>query len=75
VLVRITVWPELQLTEIKKGDFVAADGKLTIGSYEGQDGTARQSVQISATQLAVVPGLKAKEREVVNQGSDQGSLF
>lgn len=66
VLIRVTVWPELQDEDIEKGDFVAVDGKLTVGSYTGSDGASRQSVQISATSLAVLKGIKRAEREVVN---------
>lgn len=68
VLVRVTVWPELQGDKIEKGDFLAVDGKLTIGSYV-KDGESRQSIQISATQLAVLKGRKRAEREVVNKKS------
>lgn len=70
VLVRVTVWPELQAAEVEKGDFIAVDGKLTIGSYKGQDGENRQSVQITASQLAVVSGVERQDtRPVVNQGA------
>lgn len=74
-LIRITVWPELQGTEIKKGDFIAADGKLNISSFTGDDGASRQSVQISATALAVLPGVAKADREVVNSGSGKKNLF
>jgi len=64
-LIRITVWPELQGDKIEKGDFIAVDGKLTLSSYE-KDGERRQSIQISAKQLAVLKGRQQADREVVN---------
>lgn len=72
VLIRVTVWPELS-SDIEKGDFIAVDGKLNIGSFTGRDGATRQSVQISATQLAVLKGVSKGERTVVNDGAE--SLF
>lgn len=73
-LVRVSVWPELQGAKIEKGDFIAVDGKLNISSFAGDDGKSRQSVQITASALAVIPGIKKQERAVVNEGSDK-SLF
>jgi single-stranded DNA-binding protein len=70
VLIRVTIWPELQGTELEKGDWIAADGKLNVGSFTGRDGSARQSIQISANYLAVVKGEKKAERAVVNAGGD-----
>lgn len=66
ILLRVTVWPELQGEDIEKGDFIAVDGKLTVGSYESENGP-RQSVQISATALAVLKGVEKAERAVVNE--------
>lgn len=68
-LIRVTVWPELQGDDIAKGDFLAVDGKLTISSYE-KDGEKRQSIQISARQLATLPGRQSADREVVNKGQN-----
>ena len=68
ILIRVTVWPELQTKAVLKavkGDFLAADGKLTVGEYV-KDGENKQSVQISATQIAVIKGEVRAEREVVN---------
>lgn len=76
VLIRVTVWPELQTEPIAKGDFLAVDGKFTVGSYTDQSGQARQSLQISASSMAVLPGVKRGEREVVNsQNADTEPLF
>ena len=73
-LVRITVWPELQGDDIKRGDFLGVDGKLTINSYE-KDGEARTSIQISAKQLVTLPGREQAEREVVNTKEASKDLF
>jgi hypothetical protein len=70
-LVRVTVWPELQDNlpfKPVKGDWLAADGKLTVSKYE-KDGEVRQSIQINARSLAVVEGVEPSERQVVNRGS------
>lgn len=71
VLIRVTVWPELQGADIQKGDWIAVDGKLNIGSFTGRDGETRQSIQISATALAVVKAVPRAERQVVNKGSSK----
>lgn len=75
VLLRVTVWPELQGDLLEKGDFIAVDGKLNIGSYTDRTGSPRQSVQISATQLAFLKGVKRQDREVVNTDPDNPTLF
>lgn len=73
-LVRVTIWPELAVDGLEKGDWLAADGKLTISSYEGKNGPA-QSIQISASALAVVKGVKRQERGVVNEDGPKGADF
>jgi len=73
-LIRVTVWPELQGDEIKRGDFLAVDGKMTISSYE-KEGERRQSIQISAKQLAYLPGRSQADREVVNSQDTSKDLF
>lgn len=72
ILVRVTIWPELQGTELEKGDFVAVDGKLNVGSYTDRNGNARQSVQISASSLAVTKPITRSERSVVNAPAATG---
>lgn len=72
ILIRVTVWPELQTDAVLgavKGDFLAADGKLTIGEYQ-KDGQTHQSVQISASQVAILKGEVRAPREVVNSEAD-----
>ena len=71
-LIRITVWPEWAV-DLNKGDFVAVDGKLTVGAYKGRDGEERQSIQLSTSSLVVVPGAKRAERGVVNSGGNESS--
>jgi single-stranded DNA-binding protein len=75
ILIRVTVWPELQTDAVvaaKKGDFLAVDGKLTIGEYT-KDGESRKSVQISSNQIAVLLGEQKAEREVVNEPEEAAS--
>lgn len=78
-LIRITVWPELQtpaVLMVEKGDYVAVDGKLNVGTYE-KDGETRSSIQISATAIAVLKGEAKARREVVNtkKGASTKDLF
>lgn len=76
-LIRITVWPELQtptVLSVEKGDFVAVDGKLNVGTYD-KDGETRSSIQISASSIAVVKGETKAEREVVNEGGSKKASF
>ena len=51
--VRVTLWPEFGHVPVEKGDFVAAEGKFTRSSYQGQDGSEKESLQISAKLLNV----------------------
>lgn len=67
-LLRITVWPEFDGTEINEGDFVAVDGEYTeriVG--EGKDTKTYRN--INAKKLAVTPAAPKAEREVVNKKS------
>lgn len=73
-LVRITVWPELQGDDIQKGDFLGADGKLTVSTYD-KNGETRQSIQISAKQLTTSKGRQQADREVVNSQDSAKDLF
>ena len=65
-LINATIWPEFQLaTPIKKGDFVAIDGSYEVRSFQGQDGAAKESLQISPTSLVVIPCVPKSDRQVV----------
>ena len=66
ILIRVTVWPELAVKGLEKGDWLAVDGKLSVSSYTDQSGAPRQTVQISASSLAFVKGVKRADRPVVN---------
>jgi single-stranded DNA-binding protein len=75
ILIRVTAWPELQtptVLGVEKGDFLAVDGKLTIGEYT-KDGESRKSVQINANQIAVLKGEQKAERETVNEPTEPAS--
>jgi len=76
-LIRVTIWPELQGVEVERGDWIAVDGKFQVGAFKGRDGQDRQSIQISATNLAVVKPVERTDRAVVNKGSQdsQSKLF
>lgn len=76
VLVRISVWEEL-LAELEdkgivleKGDFLAADGKFSINSWDDKTtGEKRSQPQISAKTVSVLKGIVAGDREVVTNNS------
>lgn len=50
--IRVTVWPETELGVVSKGDVIAVDGKFTSAQYQGSDGSAKTSLQISANVVA-----------------------
>lgn len=50
--IRVTVWPETHFPVPSVGDFVAVDGKFTTSTYQGQDGSQKTSLQISASTIA-----------------------
>lgn len=65
-LIQVTIWPEFQLAQpVKKGDFIAADGTFEAGTYQAQDGSPRESLQISPYSLVHLPSVPKAEREVV----------
>lgn len=69
-MVRITVWPEIQVDHIEKGDFIAVDGQFSSNTYQASDGSTKTSLQISAFNLAVLGKAVARaEREVVGGSS------
>jgi hypothetical protein len=51
--VRVTLWPELTHAKVEKGDFVAVEGTFTRSTYQGEDGSQKESLQISAYNLNV----------------------
>lgn len=52
--IRVTVWPELLLSEpIRKGDFVAVDGSFSTSPYQDSSGVKQPGLQISAYTLNV----------------------
>lgn len=76
-LVNITIWPEYQLAApIKKGDGIIADGSFETRVYQAQDGSQRESLQLSPTSLVVIPQVPKADREVVQAapGSSSGSV-
>lgn len=61
-LLRITLWPDFEDTEVSEGDFVAVDGKVTFRTVGDTTYT-----NMSARKVAVVPAAEPKEREVVKK--------
>lgn len=64
-LISVTVWPEFDGVEIKKGDFVAVDGLYKVNSGQSKDGGTKDYHNISAGSLVVIPGAVKAESEVV----------
>jgi hypothetical protein len=51
---RVTLWPELKAGfGVKKGDFVAVEGKFTQSTWQDDEGTKRTSNQLSAYNLHI----------------------
>jgi hypothetical protein len=77
-LIKVTLWPEFEGTDVKKGDFVVADGKFTTSLGQAKDGSQREYLNLSASQLVVVPAAEKAAREVVGgakAASGSGPLF
>lgn len=69
-LVDVTIWPEFQLTApIKKGDFISADGSFSTRTYQAQDGSTREGLNVSPMSLVHLPAVARAEREVVQAGA------
>lgn len=73
----ITTWNELAercFKYLKKGSKVLVEGKVTVSSYEAQDGSKRKSVNLIANSvefLSPVSGNKtAKETTTTNQPAE-----
>lgn len=68
--IRVTVWPETKLGPVAIGDFIAVDGKFTSSTYQGQDGSPKTSLQISASTIAKLgEAVPREDREVVTSAS------
>lgn len=56
-LVNISIWPEFDeevRQDIERGDFVAVNGTVKFNEFTGDDGAKRESVNVSASRLAVL---------------------
>lgn len=64
--IKVTIWPEMNIPKIEKGDFVAVDGPFSSSTYQDKDGNQRTSLQISAYSLNI-NGVRIdrSDREVV----------
>lgn len=75
-LIRVTVWPEVKLGPVAKGDFIAVDGKFSSSTYQAQDGGQRTSLQISASNIAKLGESAPREdREVVTSAKTKKAPF
>lgn len=63
-LVRVTIWPEMGVTEVKQGDRVDAYGKFEIVNKDG-----KTYLNLSAREVIVTRPNTTPKREVVNQQS------
>ena len=61
-LIRITVWPDFDNTELYKGQFIAVDGEVTVREVGDKVYT-----NLSARSIAVLDAEAPKEREVVKK--------
>lgn len=68
--VRITVWPEHGEKELAKGDLVAAQGKFTTNNVDG-----KQYLNLSASDLIVIPNPGKATEEVENPVDDDNAPF
>jgi single-stranded DNA-binding protein len=70
-ILNITIWPEFEIdvSKIKRGDLVWADGEFTSRVYQTQSGEQREGLQISASSLGHLAAVPRAAREVVQQAA------
>jgi hypothetical protein len=66
-LVSITIWPEFAgaWSNIKKGDFVVADGEIRTSVGQNDDGSTRTYINWSPSAISLVPAEVRAPRQVV----------
>jgi hypothetical protein len=73
-LVNITIWPEYLLAaEVKRGDFISADGSIEARTYQDASGATKEGLNLSPTSLVHVPQVAKAEREVVQSSGGSSS--
>lgn len=72
-LVKITVWPDFEELSLKKGFFVAADGKFESRMGQKQDGSPVEYLNLSAKDLFVGQPAAKSERQVISSSSSSSS--
>jgi len=55
-IINVTVWPENAHIPLAKGDFVVADGKFTVRSYQAASGEQKTGYNVSANTLIKLSG-------------------
>lgn len=72
--IRVTVWPEIELeAPLKKGDYIAVDGKFSTSTWTDDTGAKRVTLQISASMLAVLGSAAPREDRPVEKKSDKSA--
>lgn len=66
-LVRITLWPEFDETEVNEGDLIAVDGKFEERNVDG-----KTYLNLNPNKLAVVEAAPRAEREVERKSGSKG---
>jgi hypothetical protein len=69
-LVRITLWPEFDETEVNEGDFIAVDGKFEERQVEG-----KTYLNLNPNKLAVLAAAPRAEREVERKSTKSKKNF
>ena len=68
-MVRITIWPEHDGTEIGEGSLLIAEGKFSQSMGQAQDGSPREYLNLSASKLVVLPAAAKSERQVIRSAA------
>ncbi|MEM0952134.1 MAG: single-stranded DNA-binding protein [Cyanobacteria bacterium P01_H01_bin.74] len=58
-VVRITCWrnlAEAATTQLQQGDFIQVEGKLTVNSFQTQEGVQKKVCEVEAASLEKIPG-------------------
>lgn len=74
-LVNVTLWPEHETLEVKKGDLVAVYGKHNTRKYQTQSGENRTGHSINAYNLAILGGHQRAPRETEQKGTEEEGIF
>ena len=75
--VKITVWSDFaeHFPALERGVFIVADGKFSTNEGQDKSGKPVTYLNLSATNLVILPSAARAERDVVSKGSSEKAPF